>query len=220
MIASIAGELAGGTLGNRRPFRAPHHSASMAALVGGGIARPAGRGVARPSRRAVPRRVAGVHAAGARLAAPAARDRRDRDRARQPPHQLSRAHPAGRRDEPLPLRPRRRAGPCAAAQGRALRRATTRRASRAPARPHRPADRGAGGDRRRPRPAAAGRGQRARSRARVAARARDPGRALRRASGLPGLRTNAECDGSCSRRSPRPTRRADAAARRRRGAAA
>ncbi|MER2632645.1 MAG: ATP-binding protein, partial [Rhizobiaceae bacterium] len=30
MIASIAGELAGGKLTDRRPFRAPHHSASMA----------------------------------------------------------------------------------------------------------------------------------------------------------------------------------------------
>ena len=41
MIASIAGELAGGRLSDRRPFRAPHHSASMAAMVGGGLrARP------------------------------------------------------------------------------------------------------------------------------------------------------------------------------------
>jgi magnesium chelatase family protein len=39
MIRSVAGDLAGGRLTNRRPFRAPHHSASMAALVGGG-ARP------------------------------------------------------------------------------------------------------------------------------------------------------------------------------------
>lgn len=37
MIQSIAGELAGGMLSDRRPFRAPHHSASMAALVGGGL---------------------------------------------------------------------------------------------------------------------------------------------------------------------------------------
>ncbi|HVV93538.1 MAG TPA: YifB family Mg chelatase-like AAA ATPase [Hyphomicrobiales bacterium] len=37
MIRSVAGELAGGHLTDRRPFRAPHHSASMAALVGGGI---------------------------------------------------------------------------------------------------------------------------------------------------------------------------------------
>src|ERR1700722_7926384 len=41
MIHSIAGHLAGGALTDRRPFRAPHHSASMAALVGGGVhARP------------------------------------------------------------------------------------------------------------------------------------------------------------------------------------
>jgi magnesium chelatase family protein len=41
MIASVAGEIDGGALTNRRPFRAPHHSASMAALVGGGLrARP------------------------------------------------------------------------------------------------------------------------------------------------------------------------------------
>ncbi|MBS8261657.1 ATP-binding protein [Roseibium polysiphoniae] len=37
MISSLAGELADGRLTDRRPFRAPHHSASMAALVGGGI---------------------------------------------------------------------------------------------------------------------------------------------------------------------------------------
>lgn len=37
MVASIAGELAGGGLTDRRPFRAPHHSASMAAMVGGGL---------------------------------------------------------------------------------------------------------------------------------------------------------------------------------------
>lgn len=37
MIASLAGELADGRLSDRRPFRAPHHSASMAALVGGGM---------------------------------------------------------------------------------------------------------------------------------------------------------------------------------------
>lgn len=37
MIASLAGELEGGRLIRQRPFRAPHHSASMAALVGGGL---------------------------------------------------------------------------------------------------------------------------------------------------------------------------------------
>src|SRR2546430_2870999 len=41
MIASVAGEIEGGALTARRPFRAPHHSASMAALTGGGMrARP------------------------------------------------------------------------------------------------------------------------------------------------------------------------------------
>ncbi|MEQ1576393.1 MAG: YifB family Mg chelatase-like AAA ATPase [Hyphomicrobium sp.] len=36
MVHSLAGELMGGKLCVERPFRAPHHSASMAALVGGG----------------------------------------------------------------------------------------------------------------------------------------------------------------------------------------
>jgi len=36
MIHSLAGELSGNRLARERPFRAPHHSASMAALVGGG----------------------------------------------------------------------------------------------------------------------------------------------------------------------------------------
>lgn len=34
MVLSVAGHLADGALTDRRPFRAPHHSASMAALVG------------------------------------------------------------------------------------------------------------------------------------------------------------------------------------------
>ena len=37
MIHSVAGQLAGGKLSDRRPYRTPHHSATMAALVGGGF---------------------------------------------------------------------------------------------------------------------------------------------------------------------------------------
>lgn len=37
MIASVAGEIEGGALTAQRPFRSPHHSASMAALTGGGM---------------------------------------------------------------------------------------------------------------------------------------------------------------------------------------
>jgi magnesium chelatase family protein len=41
MVASVAGTLEGGRISRARPFRNPHHSASMAALVGGGLkARP------------------------------------------------------------------------------------------------------------------------------------------------------------------------------------
>ncbi len=37
MVASVAGALEGGRMMRDRPYRAPHHSASMAALVGGGL---------------------------------------------------------------------------------------------------------------------------------------------------------------------------------------
>jgi magnesium chelatase family protein len=41
MIASVAGELTDGRLRRRRPFRQPHHTASVAAVIGGGTkARP------------------------------------------------------------------------------------------------------------------------------------------------------------------------------------
>jgi len=41
MIASLAGQIQAGQLSRRRPFRSPHHSASMPALIGGGMrARP------------------------------------------------------------------------------------------------------------------------------------------------------------------------------------
>jgi magnesium chelatase family protein len=37
MVASVAGELGGGRIKRTRPYRSPHHSASMPALVGGGL---------------------------------------------------------------------------------------------------------------------------------------------------------------------------------------
>jgi Magnesium chelatase, subunit ChlI len=37
MVRSLAGELTDGAISRTRPFRNPHHSASMAALVGGGL---------------------------------------------------------------------------------------------------------------------------------------------------------------------------------------
>lgn len=52
-VHSIAGLLERGRLSRARPFRAPHHSASMAAMVGGGIS-AAGRGVDGASWCAVP----------------------------------------------------------------------------------------------------------------------------------------------------------------------
>ena len=41
MVQSIAGQLRNGRISRRRPFRDPHHSASLPALIGGGLrARP------------------------------------------------------------------------------------------------------------------------------------------------------------------------------------
>jgi magnesium chelatase family protein len=37
MVASVAGTLIDGRITRQRPYRDPHHSASMAALVGGGL---------------------------------------------------------------------------------------------------------------------------------------------------------------------------------------
>ena len=188
--------LAEGALTDRRPFRAPHHSASMAALVGGGSSARPGRSFARPSRRAVPRRAARVPAAGARQPAPAAGDRRARHRPRQPARGLSRALPARRGHEPVPLRARDRARLRLPPRAqRPLHRAIPVPRLRPVPRPHGPADRGARRQRGRPDAAAArrrlGRGRRAgrggaRSGRPTIRRARAPRRPDQR--GLPGRR--------------------------------
>ena len=129
--------------------------------------------------------------AGARFAAPAARDRQGQRRPRQRPRHLPGAGPAGRGDEPVPLRPSRRSG--AGLQPRA---ALRRRLSGARCRARCSTastcmSRSQGVSAADLDPAAAGRGQRRGRRAGGAARARSS----RGASTAHGVRTNAEADG-------------------------
>ena len=60
MIHSLAGQLDGGKILRQRPFRDPHHSASLVALAGGGTPGQAGGGLPLPHGRPLPRRAAGV----------------------------------------------------------------------------------------------------------------------------------------------------------------
>ncbi len=104
-VHSAAGLLAPGTRALRRPFRAPHHSASSAALVGGAEPAPR-RGDAGPPRRA-----------RSWTSCPSSRDRRWRRCGCRWRRAGSRSRgPAGRavmpsrcivvaRDEPVPVRP-------------------------------------------------------------------------------------------------------------------
>ena len=110
MIASVAGELKDGRLIRTRPYRAPHHSASMPALVGGGL-------------KVRPGEVSLAHLGVLFLDELPEFQRGVLDSLRQPLEtgtvQVARANahvtfpgagPAGRGDEPVPLRPSRRSG--------------------------------------------------------------------------------------------------------------
>ena len=125
-------------------------------------------------------------------------------RARQHARHLSGAGPAGRGDEPVPLRASRRSGAGLRARA-ALRRRLPGAGVGAAARPHRPSCRGRGGQRRRPHAAAAVRGQR-----RSVARA-SPRRATVQAQALQRHRACAPTPrptANCSTGSPPPTSRA------------
>ena len=133
MIHSVAGQLAGGELTDRRPFRAPHHSASMPALVGGGTqARPGEISLAHNGVLFLDE-LPEFQSQALDGLAPAPGDRRGGDRSRQSSRDLSRALPARRRDEPLPLRLCAQSGlRLQAPAQRALRRAISGAAVRPP----------------------------------------------------------------------------------------
>jgi magnesium chelatase family protein len=153
MVRSLAGDLGEGKLSRRRTFRDPHHSATLQALVGGGLrARPGEVSLAHHGVLFLDE-LPEFHAGGA---APASGIGSRHRGAGQRPRHLSRALPARGGDEPLPLRPSHGSEPRLRPRP-ALRPRLPGQALGAVARSHRPLHRCAAGQRRRPRPAAAGR---------------------------------------------------------------
>ena len=125
VVASAAGEGPITELVRRPPFRAPHHTISYAAMVGGGPRLSPGEVTLRRPGRPVPRRAARVRARRARGAAPAARGGPGRDRARRAGDDVPGPVPARRGDEPVPVRVRRRQRSRLRAARRASRSATS-----------------------------------------------------------------------------------------------
>ena len=175
----------------RRPFRAPHHQrldagAGRRRAARCGRARSAWRISACCSSTSCPNSSAPCSIRCASRWRPAGQRR-----PRQHPCHLPGAGPAGRGDEPVPLRPSRRSG--AGLQPRAaLRRRLPGEGVGAAARPHRPACRGARACQRR-RPDACRRRPKAAPRSRHASPAR--ARSSRARFNGSGVRTNAEADG-------------------------
>ena len=205
MIASVAGEIEDGALTNRRPFRAPHHSASMPALVGGGL-------------RARPGEVSLAHHGVLFLDELPEFQPQVLDALRQPLEtgEVAIARANHRVTYPARFMLVAAMNPCrcgrASDPGFTCRRGPNARCAAeyqtpavgAAARPHRPQHRGAGGHRRRPDPAAAGRRQQ-RGRRPRGARPRDAGRALRRARALPACAPTPPRRRRCWRRWRGPT---------------
>ena len=127
MVRSLAGELGEGKLSRRRTFRDPHHSATLQALVGGGLrARPGEVSLAHHGVLFLDELPEFNRATLEALRQPLEIGPRDRG-ARQRPCHLSGALPARGGDEPLPLRPSDGAQPRLRPRARAA--ASTTRAS-------------------------------------------------------------------------------------------
>ncbi len=109
VIESVAGLLHDGGLSHgrmrrQRPFRAPHHTSSYAALVGGGPQLLPGEATLAHHGILFLDELAEFDRPDARRAAPATRGGRPDDRPRSWPRSISRSIPARGGDEPVPVR--------------------------------------------------------------------------------------------------------------------